>query len=86
SGTGVMPLGLLKTVAELAALGGLDPADALALATGNAGRVLGVAEGVLPGIAGVVVDGAVRVLRSRNTPAPAREATVTGRSAARWPR
>jgi enamidase len=117
SGTGVMPLGLLKTVAELASLGGLDPADALALATGNAGRVLGVAEGVLepgrpadlvlfqeplggtrddplaalaigdlPGIAGVVVDGSVRVLRSRNTPAPAREATVTGRSAARWPR
>jgi enamidase len=104
-------------VAELASLGGLDPADALALATGNAGRVLGVAEGVLepgrpadvvllqeplggtrddplaalavgdlPGIAGVVVDGAVRVLRSRNTPAPAREATVTGRSASRWPR
>ena len=32
-----MPLGLLKTVAELASLGGLDPADALALATGNAG-------------------------------------------------
>ena len=117
SGTGVMPLGLLKTVAELASLGGLDPADAIALATGNAGRVLGVAEGVLepgrpadlvllseplggtrhdplaalaigdlPGIAGVVVDGAVRVLRSRNTPAPAREASVTGRSVARWPR
>jgi enamidase len=117
SGTGVMPLGLLKTVAELASLGGLDPADALALATGNAGWVHGVADGVLetgrpadlvlfqeplggtrddplaalaigdlPGIAGVVVDGSVRVLRSRNTPAPAREATVTGRSAARWPR
>jgi enamidase len=117
SGTGVMPLGLLKTVAELASLGGLDPADALALATGNAGRVLRVDEGVLapgrpadvvllqeplggtqadplaalavgdlPGIAGVVVDGAVRVLRSRNTPAPAREAAVTGRSAPRWPR
>jgi enamidase len=117
SGTGVTPLGLLKTVAELASLGGLDPADALALATGNAGHVLGVNEGVLapgrpadlvllqeplggtqadplaalavgdlPGIAGVVVDGAVRVLRSRNTPAPAREATVTGRSAPRWPR
>jgi enamidase len=117
SGTGVMPLGLLKTVAELSSLGGLDPADALALATGNAGRVLGVAEGILepgrpadlvllqeplggtrddplaalaigdlPGIAGVVVDGSVRALRSRNTPAPAREATVTGRSPARWPR
>ena len=70
-----MPLGLLKTVAELSSLGGLDPADALALAIGD-----------LPGIAGVVVDGSARVLRSRNTPAPAREATVTGRSAARWPR
>ena len=28
----------------------------------------------------------VRALRSRNTPAPAREATATGRSPARWPR
>jgi enamidase len=45
-----------------------------------------LAIGDLPGIAGVVVDGAVRVLRSRNTPAPAREASVTGRSVARWPR
>jgi len=117
SGTGVMPLGLLKTVAELASLGGVPPADVLALATGNAGRVMRVQEGVLepgrpadllllqeprggtqpdplaalaigdlPGIAGVLVDGAVRVLRSRNTPAPAREATVKGRRATRWPR
>ena len=117
SGTGVMPLGLLKTVAELASLGGVAPADVLALATGNAGRVLRVQEGILepgrpadllllqeprggtqpdpmaalaigdlPGIAGVLVDGAIRVLRSRNTPAPAREATVKGRRATRWPR
>jgi hypothetical protein len=34
----------------------------------------------------VVVDGSVRALRSRNTPAPSREATVTGRSTPRWPR
>jgi enamidase len=117
SGTGVMPLGLLKTIAELSSLGGLEAADALALATGNAGAVLGVEEGILepsrpadlillqeplggsrpdplaaiaigdiPGIAGVVVDGAVRVLRSRNTPAPAREVTVKGRRSVTWPR
>jgi enamidase len=117
SGTGVMPLGMLKTVAELSSLGGLEAVDALALATGNAGAVLGVAEGILepgrpadvillqeplggsqpdplaaiavgdlPGIAGVVVEGAVRVLRSRNTPAPAREVTVAGRRTVTWPR
>ncbi len=117
SGTGVMPLGLLKTTVELASLGPLPVTDALALATGNAGAVLGVEEGILeagrpadlvllqeplggtqpdplaaiaigdiPGIAGVVVDGAVRALRSRNTPAPGREATVEGRRTVTWPR
>jgi enamidase len=35
SGFGVMPLAVLKTVVELTSLGGLDPAVAWALATGN---------------------------------------------------
>jgi enamidase len=87
---------------------------ALALATGNNGRVLRRDEGVLdlgrpadlvliqpplggaaddpltsieigdiPGIAAVVVDGELRALRSRNTPAPAREASLTGRQPSR---
>ena len=107
TGTGVMPLGMLKSVAELASLGGLTAADAIALATGNNTRVLGRREGVLavghpadlsllqaplggaftdplesiehgdmPGIAAVVISGELRALRSRNTPAPCREATV----------
>src|SRR5581483_9330713 len=47
SGTGVMPLGMLKTICELSSLGDLRPTDTIALATGNAGRVLRVEEGVL---------------------------------------
>jgi enamidase len=111
SGTGVMPLGMIKTVVELSSLGSLAAADAIALATGNCGRVLGLPEGVLepgrpadlvllqeplgcsvddplraielgdiPGICGVLIDGQVRALKSRNTPAPAREAAVTRRA------
>lgn len=107
SGTGVMPLGMIKSVAELASLGSLPAWQALALATGNAARAIQVEGGVLapggpadlvllqepyggtrgdpltaleigdiPGIAGVVIDGQIRALRSRNTPAPAREVTV----------
>jgi enamidase len=47
TGTGVMPLGMLKTVVELSSLGRLAAADALALATGNNARVLRRDEGVL---------------------------------------
>ena len=39
TGTGVMPLGMIKTVAELSSLGGLPAAEAWALATGNCARV-----------------------------------------------
>lgn len=101
TGTGVMPLGMLKTVCELSSLGRIAASDAVAMATGNNGRVLRRAEGVLepgcpadmflafaplgsafddpldciehgdiPGIAAVLIDGEVRALRSRNTPAP----------------
>lgn len=101
TGTGVMPLGMIKTVCELASLAGLGAPDALAMACGNNGRVLRRDEGVLepgrpadvvlvfsplgsafddpltciehgdiPGIGAVIVDGEVRALRSRNTPAP----------------
>ena len=107
TGTGVMPLGMLKTVAELSSLANLPATDVIALATGNNARVLGRDEGILeegrpadlvllqpplggafddpltgiehgdlPGIAAVVVDGQVRTLRSRNTPAPARAASL----------
>jgi enamidase len=108
TGTGIMPLGMLKTVAEMSSLGRLPATDALALATGANGRVLRREEGVLeagrpadvvllqaplggaaadaldaieigdiPAISGVVIDGELRALRSRNTPAAARPARVT---------
>jgi enamidase len=107
SGTGVMPLGLLKTVVELSSLGGLTASDALALATGNAARAIRVPEGILdvgcpadivliqeprggtqpdalasiefgdiPAIAAVIIDGQLRALRSRNSPAPSRPLPV----------
>ncbi len=107
TGTGVMPLGVLKTICELSALAGLPPEQAIALATGNNARVWGleagvvavgrpadlvvldapwgsvatdalgaIARGDIPGISAVIIDGQVRVLRSRNTPAARRLATV----------
>jgi enamidase len=112
TGTGVMPLGMIKTVAEIASLGELSAADAIALATGNNARILRRPEGVLelgapadlvllqaplggaaadplgaielgdlPGIVAVAIDGELRALRSRNTPAPVREAVVMGPTA-----
>jgi enamidase len=39
SGTGVIPLGVLRTLSLLAGLGGMDPARAIACATGNTARV-----------------------------------------------
>lgn len=103
TGTGVMPLGMIKTIVEISSLGRLSATDAIALATGNPGSVLRRDEGILdvgrpadivllqppaggvatdalaaiergdvPGICGVVIDGKIRTLRSRNTPAPAR--------------
>lgn len=110
TGTGVMPLGMIKSVVELSSLGRVPAADAIALATGNNAAVLRRPEGLLeegrpadlslihpplggstdtplaaiengdiPGIGAVVIDGEVRALRSRNTPAPAGECRfVTG--------
>ncbi len=109
TGTGVMPMGVLKSVCELASLGDLPPATAIALATGNNARAFrlttgtiavgrpadlvvcdapaaslaadalsAIARGDIPGISAVVVDGEVRVGRSRNTPLAKRLATITG--------
>ncbi|WP_027943873.1 amidohydrolase family protein [Amycolatopsis taiwanensis] len=39
TGTGVMPLGVIKTVAELSSLSGTDPAVVWAMATGNNARI-----------------------------------------------
>ena len=114
SGTGVVPLGILRTIAHLASLGGIAPETAVALATGNTARVhrletgmiavgreadvafvdaptgsaadsaLGaLAIGDLPGVGMVLIDGALVIGRSRNTPPAARvPVVVKGPSAA----
>ncbi|HEV8674601.1 MAG TPA: amidohydrolase family protein [Methylomirabilota bacterium] len=47
SGTGVVPLGILRTLALLVALGDCPPETALAMATGNTARVYGLPVGVI---------------------------------------
>ena len=47
SGTGVIPLGVLRTLSLLASLGGLPPAEAVACATGNTARVYGLDSGTV---------------------------------------
>jgi enamidase len=110
TGTGVMPLGVIKTVCEISSLTGLAPHKTVALATRNNAIAYGLQTGVIapgydadlvimdtpwgsvatdalgaisrgdiPGISAVIIDGKVRALRSRNTPAAARLAEVTPR-------
>jgi enamidase len=45
TGTGVMPLGVIKTVAELSSFSGVDPARVWAAATGNNARTWGLPSG-----------------------------------------
>ena len=109
SGTGVIPLGILRVLAHLASLGDIAPEIAVAMATGNTARVHGLDVGViapgraadivlvdapvgsqaatalealrlgdLPGVSMVLIDGAVMIGRSRNTPPAARAAEVVG--------
>jgi enamidase len=47
SGTGVVPLGILRTLALLASVGECPPEVAVAMATGNTARVYGLPVGVL---------------------------------------
>jgi enamidase len=111
SGTGVIPLGMLRTVAYCSALGGLDPDLAICAATGQtaarynleSGRLAAgapgdivvldapvggttstaldaLANGDVPGIAMVVVDGEVQLTKSRVSPPPIRTVNVDGRA------
>ncbi|HWR39550.1 MAG TPA: amidohydrolase family protein [Patescibacteria group bacterium] len=107
SGTGVIPLGILRTLCQLASLSGIPVPQAVAMATGNTARVFGlecgliapgkeadlvimdaplgsvgktaaqaIAAGDIPGIALVMVDGVIRVNKSRNTPPAARTCRI----------
>ena len=104
SGTGVIPLGVLRTLGLLCSFTDLKPEVAIALATGNTAKVHKLKEGVveegrpadlvimdaplgsvgqdalgaikvgdIPGITMVMIDGEIRVKKSRNTPQPHRE-------------
>jgi len=47
SGSGLMPLGVLRTLATISSLGGLPPEIAITAATGNTSRVFGLNEGII---------------------------------------
>jgi enamidase len=47
TGTGVMPLGMIKSVVELSSLGSLAPEQAIAAASGNVGAVYRIPAGVV---------------------------------------
>jgi len=107
SGTGVVPLGILRVIAHLTSLGGVSPEVAICMATGNTARVYGLRVGIIEpgreadlcivdapvgsvgttalqalsagdlfGISMVLIDGQIKIGRSRNTPPAARAAEV----------
>lgn len=47
AGSGVVPLGILRTLSLLSGIGGLDPAAAICCATGNTGRVYDLRSGII---------------------------------------
>lgn len=103
AGSGVQPLGVLRTMSWVSSLGGIPAAIAVAAATGNVANLHGLDTGTItPGaeadlvivdaplgsqaddalgalsigdtlaVAAVLIDGVVRVRKSRNTPPPVR--------------
>ena len=78
SGTGVVPLGILRTMAHLASLGGIAPEMAVCLATGNTARVHRLETGTIAvgreaDIA--LVDAPAGLGRGHRARAPSRSAT-----------
>jgi enamidase len=47
SGTGVMPMGIIKSICELASLGKFRPEETIAFATGNNARIFGLKTGTI---------------------------------------
>jgi enamidase len=105
SGTGLIPLGILRNMCQIASVSGIAPELVVCMAAGNTAKVYGLNTGVIapgkeadlvimdaplgssakdalgafacgdiPGISHVIIDGAVKVSKSRNTPPPARAA------------
>ena len=107
SGTGVVPLGILRVLAHLVSLGGIAPEEAVCMATGNTARVYKLSTGVIApgrdadlcivdapigsqgrtalealsvgdlfGVSMILIDGQIKIGRSRNTPPATRAAEV----------
>jgi enamidase len=107
SGTGVVPLGILRVLAHLVSLGGIAPEEAVCMATGNTARVYKLSAGVIApgrdadlcivdapigsqgrtaleallvgdlfGVSMILIDGQIKIGRSRNTPPATRAADV----------
>ena len=107
SGTGVVPLGILRVLAHLVSLGGVAPEEAVCMATGNTARVYKLTTGVIApgrdadlcivdapigsqgrtalealqvgdlfGVSMILIDGQIKIGRSRNTPPATRAAEV----------
>lgn len=107
SGTGVIPLGILRNICQIASMSAVPAEKAVAMATGNTARVYGLNTGVIapgkeadlvimdtpmgsvgkdaleafaagdiPGVALVIVDGVIKVNKSRNTPPAVGKVTV----------
>jgi enamidase len=101
SGTGVIPLGILRVINFLASLCDVKAEEAIAMASGNTAKVYKLNRGIIevgkeadlvimdapmgsvgkdalsaieagdiPGIAGVMIDGVMKIGVSRNTPPP----------------
>ncbi|MBS6215737.1 MAG: amidohydrolase family protein [Clostridiales bacterium] len=107
SGTGIIPLGILRNICQVSSVSGIPGAQAVCMATGNSAKVYGLNTGVIavgreadlvcmdapmgsvantaaeafecgdiPGISIVLIDGEVKVTKSRNTPPCKRAAKV----------
>jgi len=107
SGTGVVPLGILRVLNMISSVGEIPPEIAVCMATGNTARLhkldsglvepgksadlvimdapmgsvgedalSALAAGDIPGVSKVIVDGEIKVQKSRNTPPPKRAATL----------
>ena len=108
SGTGVIPLGILRVINFLASLCDVKAEEAIAMATGNTAKVYklnrgrieagkeadlaimdapmgsvgkdalsAIEAGDIPGIAGVLIDGMMKIGVSRNTPPPNRKIVMS---------
>jgi len=108
SGTGIIPLAVLRLLAFISSICELEPEKAISLATGNTARVYGLNTGVIetgkeadlvfadvpmggvgdtalealkngdvPGISAVLINGDIKVVKSKYTPPPYRMIEIT---------